>query len=335
MMTLIVGEPGSWRDGPIFSEKLRGLGHKTVFFDYRYGVKKENFKLSLLKKIKIAPKILLMNMKILKIAKHCKPDLIFITKGEWLFPRTVKKLRNTGALIFNLFVDDPYNMNNSSMWHIKSIPFFDCYITWDKGLYPRLKKDGAKRLECMRFAYRPEVIHPVKLTENEKKEYGSDVGFIGAWNEEREKILLTVADLDLKIWGKKWETSGDTIRKKWTGKTADLPKVIGSTKININIMRDQKSGHNMRSIEIPVCGGFQLAERIPHHVKMFKEGKDIECFKDTDEMRKKILYYLKNEKKRKEIANNGSKKVKNETYINRVKQLIEIYEKIKKEKQSD
>ena len=88
-----------------------------------------------------------------------------------------------------------------------------------------------------------------------------------------------------------------------------------NSKINLNVLRTQNKGsHNMRTFDIPACGGFMLHEYSDEVVDFFEPGKEMDTFKSAEECLDKIQYYLKNESVREKIALNGYNKVINSDF---------------------
>jgi spore maturation protein CgeB len=83
----------------------------------------------------------------------------------------------------------------------------------------------------------------------------------------------------------------------------------------------------MRTFEVPACGGFLLSVKTEEAASFFEEDKEMAYFSTPEELKKKIDFYLKNEKIRKEIAVAGYKKLINSgySYTDRVKKIIEVY----------
>ncbi|MCM1258988.1 MAG: DUF3880 domain-containing protein [Roseburia sp.] len=107
---------------------------------------------------------------------------------------------------------------------------------------------------------------------------------------------------------------------------SEMPKVFRETKINLNFtIPNIKSGLPLRIWDVLGCGGFLLTNfqaEIPYY---FKNKEDIVCFESVDELVELAGYYLFHEEERKEIANNGYKKVKKyHTWEKRVLGMMEI-----------
>ena len=84
-----------------------------------------------------------------------------------------------------------------------------------------------------------------------------------------------------------------------------------------------KSGVNLRTVEIPACQAFELSQHVPGIKVFFEIGKDMETFKDNNELIEKIDYFLKNDNERNIIAKSGYKKAVKFTFENQVKKILE------------
>ena len=251
-------------------------------------------------------------------------DIIFIEKGLSIRPSTLKyikkKLPHSRLISYSL--DDMMNPGNSSRFYRKGLKYYDVIFTNKKYNVDELKALGARDVRYIRNAFSPIIHRPVNTTEEEKEYYGADVGFIGHSETERANLILKLAEKGIKIkiwgWGEDSKVSG-IVHQNITNMNKivydDYAKVICTTKINLcflrKINRDQET---TRSIEIPACGGFMLAERTNEHLELFKEGKEAEFFESFDELYEKICYYLKNDAKRKNIAKDGLERCINSKY---------------------
>lgn len=161
-------------------------------------------------------------------------------------------------------------------------------------------------------------------------ENGVDISFVGLFDEHREKFLQALSDFNLGIWS--WNIGDyDTTLKKFHRGVAygdSLIKVFKSSKIVLNIHRDfEVSGGNYRLFEIPACRALQIVDEKRDIGKYFEVGKEVVTFKDKDDLRRKVEYYLENREKREEIAQAGYNRVKRDhTLIDRMKKIIEIAE---------
>jgi spore maturation protein CgeB len=84
-------------------------------------------------------------------------------------------------------------------------------------------------------------------------------------------------------------------------------------------------GLNARAFEVAGCGGFQLITHSDAVARHFEPGKEIETFRNLDELRDKVRYYLDHPDERRAIAEAGRRRAHSEhTYTNRLKQMLDV-----------
>jgi 2-polyprenyl-3-methyl-5-hydroxy-6-metoxy-1,4-benzoquinol methylase/glycosyltransferase involved in cell wall biosynthesis len=116
----------------------------------------------------------------------------------------------------------------------------------------------------------------------------------------------------------------------------ELFKTFRQAKICLNIDIDYGKGGNFRLFEVTSVGSFLLSNENENTHKYFVPGKEIDTFKNADDMYEKIKYYLANEAKREEIAQNAYQKFLKKYSMNvRIQELVEIIETYLKKKHFD
>lgn len=188
------------------------------------------------------------------------------------------------------------------------------------------------------------------------EEFKADVSYIGTYlPEKREYIQNYVYPLkryySVRLYGQDWTFLQRTLGIVQRGgqyfnipllrsiqkaglKIGDERKIYNSSIVSINIHENyqKKFGGdcNERTFKIPISGGFEITDDVACIRKYFKDGNDIVIAKNKDEWFEKIKYYINNPEKRIPIIDAGRQNIlKNHTYHNRVKQIINIYKKFK------
>jgi len=91
---------------------------------------------------------------------------------------------------------------------------------------------------------------------------------------------------------------------------AEMPYIFANSKINLNItLKSIQSGIPLRAMDILGAGGFLLTNFQADFLDYFIPDEDFVYYTDTDDLLSKIDYYLTHEQERKEIAQNGHRKV--------------------------
>lgn len=118
---------------------------------------------------------------------------------------------------------------------------------------------------------------------------------------------LACAGIPVRVWGPGWERNGfrhpDLRIHPVSLLGDDYARAICSFDINLCFLRKaSRDLQTQRSIEIPACGGFMLAEHTPEHEALFREGFEAEYFRSDEELINKVRYYMSHEDLRKRIA---------------------------------
>lgn len=247
-------------------------------------------------------------------SKELKPEFVWVDRGLQLFPKTLKKMKSLSGCLIHFSPDNQCFEGNQSRHYLRSIPIYDIHVTTKPRDMQWLRDHGAPRVESMENGIDPDLHRPILLNERDTKKFGCDIGFVGHWEPSREETLLFLRHhfQEIKVWGGGWERSRSRVPLFW-----DCPHLVGDdyvkaicgAKINLCLLSQWFDDQTTtRSVEIPACGKFMLAERNPEHQAMYKEGTEAEFYASGEELLDKIHYYLKHEAEREKIALAGRKK---------------------------
>lgn len=262
-------------------------------------------------------------------------DIIWIDKGLLVNPSTLRLIRKNSPqiLIIGYSPDDMSQRHNQSLNFLKSLPLYDYYITTKSYIIEDLKQMGAKEVIFTDNAYEDKFHYPRKLDTNERERLGGDVGFIGVWEEERANSILYLAKngINVRVWG-----TGEWSKYKGQFPTLiiedqalfseDYSKALSAFKISLCFLRKMNFDlQTTRTMEIPACGGFLLAERTVEHQYLFKEGEEAAFFSTDEELLQMCIHYLKEDTERVAIAAAGLQRCLTSGYSNkrRIKSIID------------
>lgn len=219
-------------------------------------------------------------------------DLVWIDKGLTITPQTlilIKKL-SPKTLIAGYSPDDMAGRNNQSKCFLAALPYYDIYFTTKSYGVSELTDLGCRRVEFIDNAFDPDTHTPMQITEGDRARLGGPVGFIGTYEKERGRSLLFLAQagIRVRIWGDNWPRlfhhRNLTVERRFISGT-EYAKALCSFDVNLAFLRKvSRDLQTTRSVEIPACGGFMLAERTNEHLRLFDEGKEAMFFSSDDEL---------------------------------------------------
>ena len=253
-------------------------------------------------------------------------DIVWIDKGQTIFPETLQFIKKVSphSIIVSYSPDNMALRHNQTQQYLKCVPLYDFIVTNKSYIIEDLKKLGAQHVLFVNNIYEDSFHHPRELSEQDIQELGGDVGFIGAWEKERCESICYLADHGIKVrvfgvgkWAEYKNYSPNLTIEERQLLGEDYCKSLQAFKISLCFLRKMNyDQQTTRSVEIPACGGFLMAERTNEHVAMFEEGKEAEFFSSNQELLKKCRFYLVNEEERIQIVEKGILRCLNSGYSN-------------------
>ena len=266
-------------------------------------------------------------------------NIIFVVKGNELYPWILKEIKQKFPHIkfINWSQDDMYAFHNRSFFYKYNLKYYDLVVTQKSYNVLELQKLGAKQVLFQNKAYSKDIHTPKQCS----GKYNHDIVFIGFPENERIKSILFLANNGIKVdiygYPDVWRKNQFSINHKnitihdQSLYGEEYAEALSCAKISLCFLRKiNRDLQTSRSIEIPACKGFMLAERTDEHLKLFEEDKEAVYFSDNDELLKKVQYYLKNAKERENIRENGYKRcISSEySYDDRVEEIIEEVDRL-------
>ena len=325
---------------------FESLGFNTALLNSRPGLSLfENISLRMSRKFPFSKNILNKNIQsflvrdnngyLLSIKKF-KPDIIFIIKGETVFPETIQIIKNEMKIPciaymwdrpFYTYADDfldDYRKNNFAL----GMHLYDYIFVYDPYYVEEIKKKGIANVGYLPLATDPGKYKKVGLSQKEKQEYALDICFVGWPLPNRVEVFENLSGFKLGVFGDGWKDwhrfKKSPIYYKGKAIGEKVLKIYSSSKIVLNMHHPQSVlGVNTRTFDILACGAFELVDFKPELEKLFVLGDEIVCYKNIGELKGLIKFYLENEEERRRIAKRGMDKVLScHTWHNRIKGLI-------------
>ncbi|MBI5326762.1 MAG: glycosyltransferase [Deltaproteobacteria bacterium] len=311
---------------------FKEIGCEIVFFENRDFIIPWRIrgKFNFLQKIDLKA----LNKRLLNIAKTFKPDL-FLEDGGWnILAETMESMKRLGIKTAMWTNDVPIKFESI----IRAAPHYDHVFTTDSGYIELFIKNNIKNYSVLNFACDPDFHKPVILSNEEMKIYGCDISFVGSYTSEcypnRRIILESLTDFDIGVWGPGWENLPDSspLKRRVRGGHArpeEWVKIYSASKMALCIHYQSPYGMpkthqaTTKVFEIPACGVLLVVDAQKDIMTLLKSGEHLVVYKNVDDLRAKVLYYLNNEDERKTIAENGRREVlEKHTYKHRVETIL-------------
>jgi spore maturation protein CgeB len=215
---------------------------------------------------------------------------------------------------------------NFSMGYLEHKEYFDSLF--GKKLTKTLLEEGVKNPRKPLQKFYKEItgdeIRGERLVDLRRIEYEA----MRLW---RREVIRSLSEFGIVVCGDDgWrELSKDGILYKGYLRGDDLLKLYQASKINLSLqISTMKGSLNKRTFEIPAAGGFLVGSFREPLVWHFEDGKEVVYFREDEELKDLIRYYLHHPDERREISKRARERVlKEHTFLHRMRELTSIIER--------
>lgn len=282
------------------------------------------------------PVVSKINNDLVRVARTESYDLIFIYRGTHVYPKTIKALKKTGALVFGYNNDDPFSKYYPKyFWRhfLRGVKDYDYIFSYREKNIQDYSSIGYSKTSILRSYYLKNNNYHMSVV---REEYYSDVVFIGHFEDDgRDKIILYLLNsgVKLKLYGTGWERSVlyDDI-KKMVGAISpvysEYNEVLNGAKIALVFLSKKNNDtYTRRVFEIPATKTVMVSEYTDDMATMFESRKEIFFFSDKEECLNVINELLSQPQLIQDVAEQAYNRLIEDGHevFDRVTQVIEEY----------
>jgi hypothetical protein len=249
-----------------------------------------------------------VNRELLEVVRSVRPSLVLAVKGSFLHPETVREVRRlTGAPFFSYYPDNPYiglpwDPREASALRrdlIEVLRQYDVVWMWEHSLIERLRRDRVEA-RYLPFAADPAFYRPQPDDEGLAcAACGAEhqVAFVATYSRARRKELSAVRHHQVAIWGDHWPAgwrrAGAQHRTHDNAWCEQAAHIHARAPVSLNLLNTQSlEGHNMRTFEIPACGGVMLTRYTRVQDEFFPEDQAALYYRSAEELEDKLRWAL-------------------------------------------
>jgi len=269
------------------------------------------------------------------LIKEFRPQVFLVVHGSRTPLEMVRYAHRKGSTTVLWLLEDPFEIDR----HRMMVKAYDYVFTNER---QAVKEYRRPRVFYLPFACNPRVHKSIAVP----SKYRSDVCFVGMGFPNRIKILNALVpllkNLNVKLIGN-WERWGKLHPKlrrfivPVVSNFTEIQRYYNGAAVNLNIHRDpvnpqygnkkkvKSTSPNDRAFILAGCGAFQLVDKsCPDLWACFVEGRELVGFSNSDDLAKKIRFYLKRPDLRKQIGRAAQKRAyRRHTYRRRLQELFQ------------
>jgi hypothetical protein len=230
-----------------------------------------------------------------EIDKRGRGDVLLIFKGMEVLPDTLKKAKKAGLILVNYNPDHPFIFSGRGSGNANvrnGIKWFDLYMTYALDAKQALEKRNIPSY-VLPFGFENSSWMGQSLL---KEEEINSCCFIGNPDSIRVAFLQEFAkNIPLHLYGTGWSqsdfTSSVKIHEAVTGK--EFYQTLRKYRVQLNLMRPHNlNSHNMRTFDVPGCGGIGLMPRTRDHEHFFSDSNEAFIYDEVTDAAKTARHIL-------------------------------------------
>jgi hypothetical protein len=143
----------------------------------------------------LTPSVFALNREIARRAERFRPDIAWLEKGTFIFPRTIRRLRRDPRMLLVYHNTDDWRLRGTLHdlhWRFlrRTITDYDLHITSNLWNVDEFRAAGFPRVVHMELAANPALRDPGAIPGAERAALGGPVGFVGHWEPVTERRIL-------------------------------------------------------------------------------------------------------------------------------------------------
>jgi spore maturation protein CgeB len=277
---------------------------------------------------------------LVQTAISMRPDVMLVFNGlQYVSAETVQRIKEEGIRTIVWMTDDPYYADESGT----IARWYDTVVTQELRCVSLYRELGCPDVHYAPFAASTSIYKPMTVG----LPYHHDICFLGSGYRNRIELFDAIAPylasrktvIAGRWWDRlgsygllkssirdneAWQTPEETVRLYNGAKIViNCHRAADDDEINRNANRIAAYSPNPRTFEINACGAMQLVDSRDDLDRFYKPGVEIDTYSSPEELVQKLMYYLQNERERRQIAWNGlARTLREHTYTARLDGLL-------------
>ena len=272
-----------------------------------------------------------LSAKLRKVYEEMQPDLVLAIRGMDIGQDV---LADISCPKIGWWVEPETHIHEA----IAEAHLFDWYFCMNESCVDALRRSGYGNTSYLQHAVDTTAFFPLP---DIPKKY--DLCFVGKHSDKRQQMIEAALEVtpNIVIYGPRWKEknlANPRIAGLCKGQYisgADLNGLYNQSRVVLNVTGwdgeagQQRSGMNMRLMEVPAAGACLLSDASLELEQTLTPGQDLLVYSSTDELKQTVRYCLEHPEACAEIGRHGCQTVSEKyTYARTVDAIINSYTQI-------